>query len=107
MVLLPKPLRPGVMEKQLVHALPDVWVRVGEEVGRDAFVSRRPCGPAVIRPERTPAGQVDVHPLRVTRVELDRVRSEAAGAREPLVARRVLEKPLVRLPVLAPIVRAE
>src|SRR5437899_3177058 len=107
MVLLPQPLRLGGMKEQLVYALPDLRVRVREKVGRDAFVSRRPRGTAVIRPKRAAAGKADVHPLRFQRVELDRVAGKAAGTGEPLLTRRVFEKAAVRPPGLAPVVGAE
>ena len=42
-VLLPEPLRPGRVEEELVHALADFGVRVGQEVGCDAGVDRRPA----------------------------------------------------------------
>ena len=89
------------MREQLVDA--------GEHVGPLALVRRVVLLPglaAVGRLVRAAGADADVHLVGVLRVDRDRVEPEAAEARRPLSARRVIVKRLVQGPghaaVLAP-----
>jgi hypothetical protein len=97
-VLLPEPLGLMRVQKQLVHALPDLRILVGKIVGGRALVGRRPRLAAVFAAEDSRRGDPDVHALRIGRVDLDRVAAHSTGAGLPLLAGGMLEDALHHVP---------
>src|SRR5205085_12401418 len=89
-VLLPEATLAARVREELVHALADLGERVvGEEVGRDALVDRRPALAAVLAPERACGRDCRVQPpVR----DLERVAAHAARTRLPPLAGRVLDE---------------
>src|SRR5689334_14315072 len=95
------------MARHLVHALPELRVLVGQELGADALVARRP-GPAAVVGAIDAAGRDgDEHPAAVLRVRDDRVQAQAAAARLPLLAVRMLPESLDELERLPRVARLE
>src|SRR3954453_11361462 len=95
------------MHRDVVHAVPDLGLGVGDAFGLQAAVDRLPRLAAVRRTEGPGRGDSDVHPLRVARVEDDRVQAHAARARLPLRSRAVLAQTRQLLPRLTAVDRAE
>jgi hypothetical protein len=103
-VLLPEAIGSRGVQQQLVHALPGLRTRIGEEVAHHARVARGPVLTAVVGAKDTGRGDADVYAAAVARVELDRVEGEPTGPGKPRLTRRVLEQGAIRLPRLAAVV---
>ncbi len=74
--------RGGRVQRVQAHAVrivPELGVRVGEEVGPDAGVERVPVGAAVGRLEHAAARHAEVHVRGVARVDQDRVQLRPVG----------------------------
>ena len=74
----------------VVHAVADLGVLVGDLAGPQALVDRLPGLAAVVGAEGAGRGDRDVDPVGVGRVLDDRVQAHAARARLPLRAGVVL-----------------
>src|SRR4029450_12884727 len=90
-----------------VHAVTDFGGRVRNAFGPQPLVDRLPGRAAVIGPERSGGRDGDEPPLRVGRIEQDRVEAESACARLPAVAGLMLAESRQFLPVLPAIARLE
>src|SRR3954454_20512307 len=95
------------MHRDVVHTVPDLCLGVGDAFGLQAAVDRLPRLAAVRRTEGPGRGDRDVHPLRVARVEDDRVQAHAARARLPVRPGTVIAQTGQLLPRLTAVDRAE
>src|ERR1700738_934865 len=68
------------MQRQAVDAVPHLSLRIWDSLGMEALVDRTPRLAGVVAPERAGRRDGDEDPLRVARVEDDRVQAQAAGA---------------------------
>ena len=92
------------MRKELVNALADLRILLRHEVGGDFLVDGCPALASVLRTKSSRRGDRDVHrPVD----ELDRVAAHPAGARLPVLPRRVLEQRAIHLPGRTAIVGTE
>src|SRR5512142_3227258 len=107
MVLQKKAFRTSGMQGNLVHTLTELRVLVGQEYGTNAAVAGCPGSAAIITAVDTPRGDRDVHPLRRSRVEHNRVQRETAVAGHPARTMRMIEQSPHQGPGIAAIARLE
>ena len=88
-VLLEKQSRHRRREQQLVNALAVFWILLRHELRARPAVLRAPCRAAIVGAKDADRRDADEHPLRVRRVELDRVQAEPAGSGMPMFSRRM------------------
>ena len=100
-------VRPRARLHDLVHALAELGMLVGQELGAHTAVGRPPRRPAVVARVHAARRDRDGHPRRVGGIEHDRVQAEAAAARLPLRPVRVVPQAVVQRPRLAAVVRRE
>ena len=86
----------------VVHAVADFGVLVGNVLRAQSAVDRLPAGAAVVGAERARRRDGNVHPLRIAGIENDGVQAHAARARLPLGAGAVAAQAGEFLPVLPP-----
>ena len=77
-------VRPRRVHRDVVHAVADLGVRIGDAFRLQAAVDRPPRLAAVVGAERAGRRDRDEDPLRVRGIEDDRVQAHAAGARLPV-----------------------
>src|SRR5262249_50693825 len=93
--------------RDAVHAVADLTFLVRELGRAQPLIDRAPGLAAVVGAKRARRGDRNGHPARVVGVDQDRVETEAAGARLPLRAGRVIAQARELLPVLAAVSRTE
>jgi hypothetical protein len=79
------------MVRDLVHALPELGLLVGQEDRSDAGVARAPARAAIVASIETACGDRDPHAVAVRRVEDDRVQREPTTAGHPAGAVLVMK----------------
>jgi hypothetical protein len=89
------------VERDLVHALPELGMLVGQEVGTHAVVARAPRPPAVVGAIDAARRDGDDHAPAILGVGQDRVQAETAPARLPARAIGMLVQAAHQLPGLA------
>ena len=95
------------MHGDVVHAVADLGVRVGNVLRAQSLVDRLPGLAAVIGAEGARGRDGDVHALRIVGIENDGVQAHAARARLPLRAGAVAAQAGEFLPGLAAVGGAE
>ena len=98
-------VRPGRVLREAVHAVADLRVLVRDLVRAQALVDGRPRDAGIVAAERPRGRDGHVDPVLVGRVQDDRVQAQAARARLPRRAGRVLAQPGQLLPLLAAVRR--
>ena len=84
----------------LVNALAELGVFLGEELGPDSDVARRPGAAAVVRAIHAARRDADPHARGLHGIEHDRVEAETAATRRPARPVRVVEEPAHAVPCL-------
>src|SRR6266478_3442439 len=95
------------MHGDMVDAVADLGVGIGNELRNEALVDGLPGFAGVVGAERTRGGNGDVHAIGVLLVENDGVETHAAGAGLPLGACTVAAQTGKLEPVLSAIGRLE
>ncbi len=72
------------MLRDVMHAVADLGVPIRDVVRTESAIGRLPCLTAVVGPEGAGGGDGDEHPLRIGRVQDDRVETHAASPGCPL-----------------------
>ena len=106
-VLQVQPPGPPRVMDDLVDALAELGMLVRQELGAYAAVPGVPRDAAVVRPVDAAGRGRDREAPRPRRVHEDRVQAQAAAARRPLRAVRVVPEARVERPRLAGVVRGE
>ena len=104
MLLHKQRVRAGRMHREVVDAVTDLSLRVGEEAGTQAPGGNLPRRSLIVRAKRSRGGDRDVHAPRVCRVDDDRVQAHATGPRSPLGGAGVSSKAGEFPPCLASVV---
>src|SRR5947209_7908129 len=91
----------------VMNAVTDLRVRVGDVLGAQAAVDRLPCLAAVIGAEGACGGDGNVDPARVLGIQDNGVQAHAPGAGLPFRTGAVAAQPGKFVPVFATISRAE
>src|SRR5439155_8922944 len=95
------------MHRDMMNAMTDFRLRVGNVLRMQTLVDRFPCFTAVVGAKGSRRGDCDEHPLRIFRIEQNRVQTHTARARLPLWSGAVSAQSGEFLPCCAAIVRAE
>jgi hypothetical protein len=90
-----------------VDAVSDLPILVRQLLRAETTVDRAPRLAAVVRAERSRRGDRHDHPLRLARVDQDRVQAQPTRSWLPLLARLMTAEPGELLPALSPVDRAE
>lgn len=90
------------MHDDFMNALSELRGLVGQKVGADVFIARRPGLSTVVCEVKTSCGDGDVHPLRITRIEQNGVQAEATCTGEPVSTVGMVVEGFVQLPALPP-----
>ncbi len=106
-VLQIQPVRGRRILCDLVHALPELRVRIRQEHRGDTGVGRLPALSAVARAEHPGRRDRDRHGKRIALVGEDGVQPLSAAARHPPRARRMLPERADQLEALAAVLGAE
>src|SRR5438093_8271136 len=104
MVLHVEPPRCGLMPRDLVHALAELWIRIGREPGTDALIGRCERFATVLAQIVAAGRDAEVHS---TAVSNDRVHAEPAVARLPLARVLVIADAGHDLPRIAAVMAPE
>src|SRR5258708_17242457 len=91
----------GWMHGDVVNAVADFGVGIGNELGNQALVDRLPGFARIVGAERARGGNRDVDAIRIFLVENDGVETHAAGAGLPLGAGAVSAQGGMLAPILA------
>ena len=99
--------RPRRVHRDAMDAMADLGGRIGDVLGPKPPVDGPPSLAAVVGAERTRRGNGDEYPLRVARIQKNRVQAHPAGARLPVGSGAVAAQTREFLPRSAAVGRTE